>query len=442
MSRNSLSSYGGKGNPQSSGQPSLNSQLRRYERLKRTFLFLAFMALSLNLRAPITSLPPLIKELQDTLGMDSGMAGFLTSIPVLCFGFLAPLLGWLMKRMSLEASVFIYLAGIILGCLVRSIGDIYAALGGTIIIGTSLTIGNVAGLMVLSRDFKAHASVMTGVYVSGMSIGATLTTAATAPLAQQVGWQISLAAIPCGFAAGAIVLWGVVRFLQARETQIISELDTASDSARPATAPKVELAELPKRSVIKEPIVWLLSIAFAAHTFLFFGLMAWLPSYLQETIQLSVARAGVAASLFQILGLVGCLGIPALSATRRFSHMTLFLVVTVSWFTAVMGFMIWPRWWLVWTVFGGIGSGGGFTVVFGQVMRCAKTLDENRIYSTVVQSAGYVVASISPFVIGRIYHETGMWNSSFMMLVSAALVMTVAGIFASRRSRQTSGDES
>ncbi len=58
-----------------------------YKKLNSLLLFLAFFALSLNLRAPITSLPPVIAELQEALQINAGTAGLLTSIPVLCFGF-------------------------------------------------------------------------------------------------------------------------------------------------------------------------------------------------------------------------------------------------------------------------------------------------------------------------------------------------------------------
>jgi len=414
----------------------LNRRLMRYGRLKRTFLLLAFFALSLNLRASITSLPPVIDDLQNTLGISAAVAGLLTSIPVLCFGFLTPLLGWLMKRIPLETSVGITLAGIILGCLVRSGGDFYTALAGTVIIGIALTVGNIAGLMVLGRDFKEHASTMTGVYVCGMSMGATGTTALTAPFSQMVGWQVSLAAIPGGFALGAVVLWGVVYYFQAREAQLLCEVGGASEKTVDKTTASSQTEEVPDRSVLRESIVWLLSVAFAAHTFMFYGLTAWLPLYLKEAIHISASQAGGAASLFQILGILGCMGIPALAATKRFSQMALFLVVTVSWFATAAGFLLWPKSWLVWIIFGGIGSGGGFTVIFSLVMHYARTLDENRILSTVIQAAGYAVASISPFVIGHIYNTTGGWNASFIMLTVAAGVMTLCGIFASLQQRR------
>ena len=53
----------------------LKGRLLRYGRLKRTFLILAFFALSLNLRAPITSLPPVIGELHDALNISAGVGG-------------------------------------------------------------------------------------------------------------------------------------------------------------------------------------------------------------------------------------------------------------------------------------------------------------------------------------------------------------------------------
>ncbi len=417
----------------SSDQRDLQSHLRRYRCLKQAFLYLAFFFLSLNLRASITSLPPVIGDLQNTLHISAGTAGFLTSIPVLCFGFLTPLLGWLMKRISLEISIGVTLLGIILGNLVRSGGNFSLALTGTVIIGASLTVGNIAGLMVLGRDFRNHASFMTGVYVCGMSIGSFLTTAATAPFAQKAGWQVALAALPGILALAAVVLWAAVNYFQSRERQLISEIGTCSDNTAFTSAAKSLHERTVSRSIIEMPLVWLLSVAFAAHTFLFYGLTAWLPLYMKEVAHLSVSQAGIAASLFQILGILGCLGIPALAATRRLSQTTLFLIVTVSWFATATGFWLKPAMWVIWTIFGGIGSGGGFTVIFGLVMQHARTLDENRILSTIIQSAGYGVASVSPFVIGHIYHVTHGWNASFIMLACAAMIMTLCGIFASHQ---------
>jgi len=413
----------------------LKSRLIRYGRLKRTFLILAFFALSLNLRAPITSLPPVIGDLQNSLNINAGMAGLLTSIPVLCFGFLTPLLGFLLKRLSLETAVGITLAGIILGSLVRSAGNMYATLAGTAIIGMALTVGNIAGLMVLGRHFKDHASTMTGVYVCGMSMGATITTAMTAPFAHRAGWQASLALIPGGLALGALILWGVVYYYQAREMQLLCDLGASTEKTTREAPAKYQNVKSPNRSLLKESIVWLLSAAFAAHTFIFYGLTAWLPLYLQESIHISASQAGVAASLFQILGFLGCMGIPVLAATRRFSQTILFLVVTISWLATAVGFWLWPASWLLWTIFGGIGSGGGFTVIFSLVMHYARNLDENRTLSTVIQAAGYAVASISPFVIGHIYNATGKWRASFIMLTVAAVVMTLCGVLASRQQR-------
>ena len=118
---------------------------------------------------------------------------------------------------------------------------------------------------------------MTGVYVCGMSMGATVTTATTAPFAQLVGWQVSLALIPGGLALGAVVLWGMVYYYQARESQLLCEVGLASGNTTVESPAKAQEVESPHRSLLREPIVWLLSAAFAAHTFIFYGLTAWLP---------------------------------------------------------------------------------------------------------------------------------------------------------------------
>lgn len=408
--------------------------INKISKLKKRVLFLAFLALSLNLRSPITSLPPVIGFVRDHFGISAGAAGTLTSIPVLCFGVLTVPIGYLMKKMTVESAVFVTLIGIVIGGAVRSFGSITAMVAGTVILGVSLTVGNIAGLMVIGRDYRSHIGTMTGVYVSGMSIGAMMTTALTAPFVGWVGWQMSLA-FCAETALAAAVVWGYAASLTRMETKYIEKMKPGAAPDRRGK-PSASSSASSGKSVYKKPIVWLLAAAFAAHTFIFYGMTAWLPDYLITALKMSDKTAGYAASLFQILGLLGCFGISFLGSTKKFSNNALFAVVTVSWILMPSGMLLFPRLWLLWIVFGAIGSGGGFTVIFGMVMKHAADLDENRMMSSFVQSVGYIFASVSPAVIGVIYHMTSRWSYCFIMMTAAAFFMALCGVFASREAKE------
>jgi len=140
------------------------------------------------------------------------------------------------------------------------------------------------------------------------------------------------------------------------------------------------------------------------------------------------AQAGVVASLFQLMGLLGSFGLPFLAGTQRFADRGLFLVVTLAWFFTAAGFWLAPAWWVAWVIFGGISSGGGFTVIFSMIMNRAKDLNENRSMSTVVQAAGYIVAAVSPFAVGHMHEVSGSWQGSMHLLVSASVIMILAGL--------------
>ena len=234
---------------------------------------------------------------------------------------------------------------------------------------------------------------------------------------------------PCPALIG-IALWLAVVTLDRRKPHPSEETPAkgAKDSIRAAETRSTRTA--PSASVLRQPLVWLLSAAFAAHTFLFYGITAWLPVYLEQTLGMTDARAGVVASLFQLLGLLGSFGLPLLARTQRFADRGLFLVVTLAWFLTAAGFWLAPDWWAAWVICGGISSGGGFTVIFSMIMNHAKDLDENRSMSTVVQTAGYIVAAASPLAVGYMHGISGGWQGGMVLLVSASVIMILCGLAA------------
>jgi len=305
----------------------------------RILLFCAFMLLAFNLRCHITSIPPVIADIQASLHVSTAAAGLLTSIPVLCFALFTPPASLLISRMTMAGSCVCALAGICLGVAVRAIPQLACTFAGTVIMGFSLTVGNIISLMIIACYFPGKKNILTGLYIAAMSVGSMLTSAATAVVAKAVNWQFG-STLWLVVTLAALVLWGILS---------AEERNATGGERAPVQKKAAEAEKLPP--VWKRLPVCLLAAAFAAHTSLFYGLTAWLPEFMKSSLGMDSSRAGAAASLLQIAGILGSFGIPALSMSRFFTRRNQFLVVTVSWFLTPVGLILFPRLWILWLLF-------------------------------------------------------------------------------------------
>lgn len=388
---------------------------------RRTVLTaLALIFLALILRSPLTAVAPIVSALRQSLAISSATIGLMTSIPILCFGLLTPLASLLIARTSIETSIFLTLTGALCGLVLRSCGGIAMTLSGTVILGAALTIGNIVSLMIIARDFPRQNRIMTGIYTSALNVGTMLTTAITAPLAAWLGWRMALASSAL-FVLPALILWGMV-----------------ITSPRTSTSPteRKDVKKAATTTLWHRPLVWLLIIAFATHLTVYYSLTAWLPDYFIQATGMRTTTAGIIAAVFQILALLGSFGAPLLASRIRGSW--LLTVVAACWIATPLGFWLLPQGFLLWSVLGGIASGGGFTVIFMLIMNHALDLQDNRRISAAVQGGGYTLSAAGPILVGHLHQATASWAPGFLFLTGAAFIMLLCGLILTKQDHKAS----
>ncbi len=384
------------------------------------FLLVGILLFALNLRGPIVALAPVLEQLRLDLGLTSAAAGLLTSLPVLCFALVTPLAASLIKHAGAERAVLISLIGILLGTLVRVLGGFDYAVIGTIIIGAAITIGNVVVPVVVRRDFPAErVGIVTGTYTAALNTGAMITSLLTAPLAQAIGWRGAITAWAVLIIV-AVIVWGQAAGW--RRT-VLGEGQGSADSPRQGAAAHT--------AAWRSLTTWLLTLAFAGQAFSYYGLTAWLPTILIQTLGMTPEAAGSSSSAFQIFAVVGALGVPLLAGRWRPS--TLVAVIALTWLTAPVGLILSPELWLLWTTLAGVAQGGGITIVFILIVRIARTNDQARGLSAFVQGCGYSIAAAGPFVLGAVHQVSGDWVAPMYVLAASVLVLGVSGIAAGVR---------
>ncbi|MEW6637747.1 MAG: MFS transporter, partial [Actinomycetota bacterium] len=71
-------------------------------RLRGALLVAAVLLLAANLRPALTSVAPLIGEIRADTGVSHGVAGMLTTLPLLAFALLSPAAPRLARRFGME----------------------------------------------------------------------------------------------------------------------------------------------------------------------------------------------------------------------------------------------------------------------------------------------------------------------------------------------------
>ena len=254
-------------------------------------LLAALFVASLALRPQLVGVGPLLPEIEADLGVSHAVAGLLSTIPVICMAVFAPaaapLTAWASLRTAIAACVF----GVAAFGLARA-----AAPGAGLVLALTLPVGigiAVAGALLpiaVKARFADRPAFGTGVYTTGLSVGAALASLLAVPLADAFGgWRGALAA----FSAATVVL-AVGWLVLSRGTW------TERSEAR---APKLPF---------RRGIVWGIVAVFGLQSAIFYAFVSWMPDAFQER-GWSAATAGALAAVFGLAALPTGLLVPWLA---------------------------------------------------------------------------------------------------------------------------------
>src|SRR5690348_9335409 len=106
-------------------------------------VLVAIVAVALNQRPAVVAVAPVLRDLRADTGLGSAMAGLLTTVPVLCFGAIAPLAPRVARRIGLETAVAVSLVLLAAGIALRLLPPVALLYGGSLIAGSAIAVANV-----------------------------------------------------------------------------------------------------------------------------------------------------------------------------------------------------------------------------------------------------------------------------------------------------------
>jgi len=356
---------------------------------------------SLAMRPQILAIGPLLPFIRDDLGLPAGVAGLLTTIPVLCMGLFAPVGPRLAARFGAGRAFVLCLSTIVGFGLLRAFAPgVPLVLAATLGIGIGIGSAGAIPSMIVSRRLPTRPAMGTGAYAGGIVAGSTLASGLAVPLAVDEDWRRALVIISIA-SIGSIVAWIALVGLGGRP------------GARHAR-------RLPWRS----GTAWLLIVVFGLQSVLFYGIVSWLPNVMVER-GWEPAQAGALIAVFNGIGLLTTVGVPLIADHLGPRRGQLIASAATS-VVGLAGVATAPDLAFLWVTILGLSLGAIFPLVLTLPLDVAD--DPARVGSVAAMMllGGYILSSFGPVVLGAARDLTGNFAASEWILVVVAIVEVVA----------------
>jgi CP family cyanate transporter-like MFS transporter len=170
---------------------------------------------------------------------------------------------------------------------------------------------------------------------------------------------------------------------------------------------------------------WSLAAYFGLQAMAFYCGLTWLPTILQHE-GYSEAAAGSLQALASGLQLVPALLVPVVASRLRNQRPALFVVVAIT-AAGFLGLLLAPGVSPVWMVVIGLGQGGslGLALIL-PVLRGAGAAAVAAL-TALTLSAGYLLASVGPTLLGLARDLSGGWTVPLVLLIAVTLAELVPG---------------
>jgi CP family cyanate transporter-like MFS transporter len=390
-----------------------------------TAVIVAIVLVAFNLRASIAAVSPLLPDIQTDLGLSRTAAGLLTTLPVLCFSALAAASAALGRRLGNDRAIVLAMVVLAVACALRLLPAAAWLFAGTLVLGAAIAVGNVLIPTLVKQHLAGRSThlvgVTTGLYTAALIGGAAVASAISAPLADTgAGWR------------GALLVWAAPALLAAIAWSVLVRRPAGvgvpvegngQQNVQPGTRDGVREDGRVRPTVTRSWVTWALAVFMGTQSLAYFAVLAWLPALLLDN-GIDAQQAGLALSLFNLLGIATALVTPTL-AGRMTDQRPLALSVCGLWAIGVVGLLVDPGLYLVWSVFAGLAQGAAISLALALIVLRARTPDVARQLSGTVQSVGYLIGAVGPFALGALRDATQGWTASLVALLAAVTVMAI-----------------
>lgn len=386
----------------------------RRPRLNNILLIAGIIFIAFNLRPAITSVGPLISSIRSDMDLTNGMAGFLTTLPLLSFAVLSPIAPKLGQKLGNERTLWVGLVILLIGILLRSYGEAFTLFAGTALIGVGIAISNVLLPSLIKHKFPDKAGIMTSYYTTAMSIFAALASGISIPLSHGLawGWSASLM-VWAGLAFVAILIW----------VPQLRYHDTGNRTVSLKTG---------GQTVWRSKIAWQVTFFMGIQSFLFYCTIAWLPEILRSH-GMSMSLAGWMLSLMQFASLPSTFLTPVLAGRFR-NQKSIVLALGILYLAGMSGLLYGGNTAMLtlWVILIGIGQGSSISLALTLIGLRSENADQAAALSGMSQSAGYLLAAIGPSFVGFLYDHMHSWNGPILLFIGALVALIGAGLGAGR----------
>ena len=373
----------------------------------------AIVLTGLNLRTAVSSVGPVLQEIQDGLGISSGLTGLVTSLPLICFaaiGFAGPPLSARFRDGHVLAGALLAMAA---GLVLRAVaGAFWLFVAGTVLAMAGGALGNVLLPSLVKRYFPARTGLLVGAYGTAMSAGGAVASVSAAPIARAAGdagwrWALAVWAVPALLAA---LPWLAVR--------------------PRAGASRATHAALRMRALVRSPTAVALAAYFGLQAMQAYIILGWTAQYLRDA-GLDAATAGLLLGLNTVVSVPLNAIVPPLSVRPRLQR-PLLVFFAVCYLAGWLGLMLAPLTvpWL-WMTLLAVGM-STFAMVLTLIGLRARTPQTTAALSTVVQGWGYVLAGAGPLLVGVLLGATGSYAGMFALAFAGVAALTATGWLATR----------
>jgi CP family cyanate transporter-like MFS transporter len=385
---------------QIAAEPAAVDSSQRHQRL----LVAALVLTGLSMRTAVTSVGAVLDPVQSALHTSSGIAGVITTLPVICFALIGSVTPRLAHRLGAHALLVASLVAMTVGLVTRALaGSIAVFLLLSVLALSGGAIANVLMPTLVKQHFPDRIGPMTALYTTALAVGTTAGAGLTVPFGSLGdGWRFGLGSWAL-FSAVAVLPW-LPSLRHERPDRSVSRGMSAN-------------------RLLRSPTAWALAVFFGFQSFQAYIAFGWFAKFLHAH-GMSHGTAGWMLAVFSAVTIPVSMIAPTIPSRH---HRLVIASLTGCYLLAYLGLTLAPiggAW--VWMVLTGIAS-GMFPLALTMIGLRTHSSETTAALSAFVQAIGYLVAGSGPLLFGVLYGATKSWTLPLMLLFVAMTITLVAG---------------